>query len=88
MTHQGPTLSAVQKKDLQDTALRILAPGKGILAADESVGLSRSPYTPQNASNMLLLAMSKRDEEQWDRCCRGTWACGVCDTVIMDTNYI
>ena len=43
MTHQGPTLSAVQKKDLQDTALRILAPGKGILAADESVGLSRSP---------------------------------------------
>uniref|UniRef100_A0A8C4ZBJ4 Fructose-bisphosphate aldolase n=1 Tax=Gadus morhua TaxID=8049 RepID=A0A8C4ZBJ4_GADMO len=38
MTHQGPTLSAVQKKDLQDTALRIVAPGKGILAADESVG--------------------------------------------------
>ncbi|KAG7265753.1 hypothetical protein CRUP_024335 [Coryphaenoides rupestris] len=38
MTHQFPTLSAAQKKELHDTALRILAPGKGILAADESVG--------------------------------------------------
>uniref|UniRef100_A0A667YPS5 Fructose-bisphosphate aldolase n=1 Tax=Myripristis murdjan TaxID=586833 RepID=A0A667YPS5_9TELE len=38
MTHQFPTLSAAQKKDLHDTALRIVAPGKGILAADESVG--------------------------------------------------
>ena len=53
MTHQGPALSAVQKKDLQDTALRIVAPGKGILAADESVGLSRSPFTPQKPSNVL-----------------------------------
>ncbi|KAK0139650.1 Fructose-bisphosphate aldolase C [Merluccius polli] len=38
MTHQFPALSAAQKKDLHDTALRIVAPGKGILAADESVG--------------------------------------------------
>uniref|UniRef100_A0A674IZQ1 Fructose-bisphosphate aldolase n=1 Tax=Terrapene triunguis TaxID=2587831 RepID=A0A674IZQ1_9SAUR len=38
MTHQYPALSAEQKKELSDIALRIVAPGKGILAADESVG--------------------------------------------------
>ncbi|KAM9853721.1 fructose-bisphosphate aldolase C-A [Aulostomus maculatus] len=39
MTHQFPTLTEAQKKELHETALRIVAPGKGILAADESVGL-------------------------------------------------
>ncbi|KAM9801506.1 fructose-bisphosphate aldolase C-A [Neosynchiropus ocellatus] len=39
MTHQFPALSEAQKKELHETALRIVAPGKGILAADESVGL-------------------------------------------------
>uniref|UniRef100_A0A3P9JE61 Fructose-bisphosphate aldolase n=2 Tax=Oryzias TaxID=8089 RepID=A0A3P9JE61_ORYLA len=38
MTLQFPTLSEVQKRDLRETALRIVSPGKGILAADESVG--------------------------------------------------
>ncbi|XP_034024786.1 fructose-bisphosphate aldolase C-A [Thalassophryne amazonica] len=38
MTHQFPALSEAQKKDLHDTALHIVSPGKGILAADESVG--------------------------------------------------
>ncbi|KAA8594187.1 hypothetical protein FQN60_005021 [Etheostoma spectabile] len=38
MTHQFPTLSEAQKKELHETALRIVSPGKGILAADESVG--------------------------------------------------
>nr|XP_009936570.1 PREDICTED: GPI transamidase component PIG-S-like [Opisthocomus hoazin] len=38
MTHQYPALTAEQKKELSDIALRIVAPGKGILAADESVG--------------------------------------------------
>uniref|UniRef100_A0A3B5B900 fructose-bisphosphate aldolase n=1 Tax=Stegastes partitus TaxID=144197 RepID=A0A3B5B900_9TELE len=38
MTHQSPTLSEAQKRELHDTALRIVSPGKGILAADESVG--------------------------------------------------
>ncbi|ETE66467.1 Fructose-bisphosphate aldolase B [Ophiophagus hannah] len=38
MTHQFPTLSPEQKKALSDTAQRIVATGKGILAADESVG--------------------------------------------------
>ncbi|KAJ0021954.1 hypothetical protein NQD34_009444, partial [Periophthalmus magnuspinnatus] len=33
-----PTLSEAQKKELHETALRIVSPGKGILAADESVG--------------------------------------------------
>ncbi|KAI1903251.1 hypothetical protein AGOR_G00025290 [Albula goreensis] len=38
MTHQYPALTPEQKKELQDIAERIVAPGKGILAADESVG--------------------------------------------------
>ncbi|XP_078536236.1 fructose-bisphosphate aldolase C [Lissotriton helveticus] len=38
MTHQYPALSAAQKKELADIAQSIVAPGKGILAADESVG--------------------------------------------------
>lgn len=42
MTHQFPALSEVQKRDLHETALRIVSPGKGILAADESVGQSPS----------------------------------------------
>lgn len=41
MTHQYPALSPEQKKELQDIALRIVAPGKGILAADESTGTCR-----------------------------------------------
>lgn len=38
MTHQYPALTPEQKKELQDIAQRIVAPGKGILAADESTG--------------------------------------------------
>lgn len=38
MTHQFPALSPEQKKHLSDIAQRIVASGKGILAADESVG--------------------------------------------------
>ncbi|XP_034461289.1 fructose-bisphosphate aldolase C-A [Hippoglossus hippoglossus] len=38
MTHQFPALSEAQKRELHETALRIVSPGKGILAADESVG--------------------------------------------------
>lgn len=38
MTHQYPALTPEQKKELQDIAERITAPGKGILAADESTG--------------------------------------------------
>ncbi|XP_041520620.1 fructose-bisphosphate aldolase C [Microtus oregoni] len=38
MPHSYPALSVEQKKELSDIALRIVAPGKGILAADESVG--------------------------------------------------
>lgn len=43
MTHQFPSLSPEQKKELSDIAQRIVAPGKGILAADESTG----EYKPQ-----------------------------------------
>jgi len=38
MTHQFPALSTEQKKELSTIAQRIVAPGKGILAADESTG--------------------------------------------------
>lgn len=38
MTTQFPSLSPEQKKELSDIAQRIVAPGKGILAADESTG--------------------------------------------------
>ncbi|KAK2847455.1 hypothetical protein Q5P01_010454 [Channa striata] len=38
MTHQFPTLSEAQKRELHETALRIISKGRGILAADESVG--------------------------------------------------
>uniref|UniRef100_A0A670JPD5 Fructose-bisphosphate aldolase n=1 Tax=Podarcis muralis TaxID=64176 RepID=A0A670JPD5_PODMU len=38
MTHQYPALTTEQKMELSDIAQRIVAPGKGILAADESVG--------------------------------------------------
>lgn len=40
MTHAHPFLSAEQKKELSDIAQRIVAPGKGILAADESTGMT------------------------------------------------
>ncbi|XP_056142207.1 fructose-bisphosphate aldolase B-like [Lampris incognitus] len=38
MTYQSPSLSPEQKKELSDITQRIVAPGKGILAADESTG--------------------------------------------------
>uniref|UniRef100_A0A8C1PQ35 Fructose-bisphosphate aldolase n=1 Tax=Cyprinus carpio TaxID=7962 RepID=A0A8C1PQ35_CYPCA len=38
MTHQFPPLTTEQKKELHEIALRIVSPGKGILAADESIG--------------------------------------------------
>lgn len=42
MTHAYPFLSAEQKKELSGIAQRIVATGKGILAADESTGTSQS----------------------------------------------
>lgn len=35
-----PALSAAQEKELREIAQKLVAPGKGILAADESTGLS------------------------------------------------
>lgn len=40
MTHAHAFLSTEQKKELSDIAQRIVAPGKGILAADESTGMT------------------------------------------------
>lgn len=42
MPHQYPALTPEQKKELCDIAHRIVAPGKGILAADESTGAGRA----------------------------------------------
>ena len=39
MPYQYPALTPEQKKELSDIAHRIVAPGKGILAADESTGM-------------------------------------------------
>lgn len=41
MPHQYPALTPEQKKELSENALRIVAAGKGILAADESTGKSQ-----------------------------------------------
>lgn len=38
MPHAYPFLTPEQKKELSDIAQKIVAPGKGILAADESTG--------------------------------------------------
>lgn len=42
MASQYPALTPEQKKELSDIAHRIVAPGKGILAADESTGTWQS----------------------------------------------
>lgn len=43
MPHSYPFLSTEQKKELSDIAQRIVAPGRGILAADESTGSRKPP---------------------------------------------
>lgn len=45
MPHAYPFLTPEQKKELNDIALKIVAPGKGILAADESTGKKMNLYT-------------------------------------------
>lgn len=44
MPYQYPALTPEQKKELSDIANRIVAPGKGILAADESTGEDRTQW--------------------------------------------
>ncbi|XP_005795356.1 fructose-bisphosphate aldolase B [Xiphophorus maculatus] len=51
MTHQFPALSPEQKKELSDIAQRIVAPGKGILAADESTGTMAKRLQKINVEN-------------------------------------
>ncbi|XP_072099088.1 fructose-bisphosphate aldolase C-like [Mobula birostris] len=51
MTHQFPALSPEQKKELNDIALQIVSPGKGILAADESVGSMAKRLTQIGVEN-------------------------------------
>ncbi|XP_076609333.1 fructose-bisphosphate aldolase A-like [Chaetodon auriga] len=51
MTHAYPFLSAEQKKELSDIAQRIVAAGKGILAADESTGSMAKRFQAINTEN-------------------------------------
>ena len=56
MPHQYPALTPEQKKELCDIAHRIVAPGKGILAADESTGAGRA----QGVIDVLLFPSSSQ----------------------------
>lgn len=56
MAHKFPALTADQKKELSEIAQRIVANGKGILAADESVGECKKHRT---LSILLLLHLAK-----------------------------
>uniref|UniRef100_A0A672RPC6 Fructose-bisphosphate aldolase n=1 Tax=Sinocyclocheilus grahami TaxID=75366 RepID=A0A672RPC6_SINGR len=51
MPHAYPFLSPEQKKELSGIAQRIVAPGKGILAADESTGSVAKRFQSINAEN-------------------------------------
>ncbi|KAA8584782.1 hypothetical protein FQN60_003476 [Etheostoma spectabile] len=51
MTHAHPFLSAEQKKELSGIAQRIVAAGKGILAADESTGSMAKRFQGINTEN-------------------------------------
>lgn len=51
MPHQYPFLTTEQKKELSDIAKRIVAPGKGILAADESTGSMDKRMAQINTEN-------------------------------------
>lgn len=51
MTHQYPSLSPEQKKELATIAQRIVAPGRGILAADESTGTMAKRLQKINVEN-------------------------------------
>lgn len=52
MAHQFPALTSEQKKELADIAQRIVKDGKGILAADESVGTMGSRLKRINVENI------------------------------------
>ncbi|XP_021239723.1 fructose-bisphosphate aldolase A-like [Numida meleagris] len=51
MPHQYPALTPEQKQELSDIAKRIVAPGKGILAADESTGSIAKRLSSVGAEN-------------------------------------
>ncbi|XP_035282266.1 fructose-bisphosphate aldolase B [Anguilla anguilla] len=51
MTYQFPSLSPEQKQELSSIAQHIVAPGKGILAADESVGTMGKRLQKINVEN-------------------------------------
>uniref|UniRef100_A0A8C1N1A4 Fructose-bisphosphate aldolase n=1 Tax=Cyprinus carpio TaxID=7962 RepID=A0A8C1N1A4_CYPCA len=76
MTHQYPALTSEQKKELQDIAQRIVAPGKGILAADESTGSMAKRLNPIGVENTeenrrLYRQILFSADERIDKCIGG-----------------
>ncbi|XP_043077532.1 fructose-bisphosphate aldolase C-B [Puntigrus tetrazona] len=76
MTHQYPALTTEQKKELQDIAQRIVAPGKGILAADESTGSMAKRLNPIGVENTeenrrLYRQILFTADERIDKCIGG-----------------
>uniref|UniRef100_A0A673FN59 Fructose-bisphosphate aldolase n=1 Tax=Sinocyclocheilus rhinocerous TaxID=307959 RepID=A0A673FN59_9TELE len=61
MTHQFPALSTEQKKELSTIAQRIVATGKGILAADESTGTMAKRFQKIKVENTEENRRSFRD---------------------------
>lgn len=56
MAYQFPALTSEQKKELSEIAQCIVASGKGILAADESVGECKKHHT---TTILLILHLAK-----------------------------
>lgn len=67
MPHSFPFLSTEQKKELSDIAQKIVAPGKGILAADESTGrgLLMSPHTRIRSLTKHTYSWHIKDGVRW-----------------------
>ncbi|XP_064819739.1 fructose-bisphosphate aldolase C-like [Oncorhynchus masou masou] len=76
MPHQYPALTTEQKKELQEIAERITAPGKGILAADESTGSMGKRLNPIGVENTeenrrLYRQLLFTADERMDACIGG-----------------
>lgn len=76
MTHQYPALTTAQKKELEEIAQRIVAPGKGILAADESTGSMAKRLNPIGVENTeenrrLYRQLLFTADERIDQCIGG-----------------
>ena len=60
MPHAYPFLTPEQKKELSDIAHKIVATGKGILAADESTGKELQEIDLLFISQLFMLLQSRQ----------------------------